>query len=137
MFKLALPRHVHERVDTVGAGMSLACAVHCMLMPIVVGVLPLIGLSFLADHDIELVFVSLSVLLALLSLCFGYRTHGNARLFTLLAVSAALIVAGFLMIDSAHHIFLLSGGAFGIAVTHLLNRHLCKSCSSCCEHEGR
>ena len=35
--------------DWLGIGASVLCAIHCAAMPFVVGLLPLIGLSFLAD----------------------------------------------------------------------------------------
>ena len=126
---------VHARIDKVGAGMSFACAIHCMLMPLVIGVLPLLGLGFLADHTAEAVFVSFSVLLALTSLCWGYRSHGKKYLFAILALSAALIATGIWIVAEDHHTLFVVLGACGITLSHILNKRLCASCSTCTESD--
>ncbi len=132
--KLSPRLTLHSRIDKVGAGMSFACAVHCLLMPFVLGVLPLLGLGFLADHTAELVFVCISVALALASLCWGYRTHGNVNVFVILFLSAALIATGLLVVHEEHHLYFVVSGALGITASHLLNHRLCKTCTSCASH---
>lgn len=39
-----------EFVDNTGACLSFAYAIHCMAMPLLVAILPLIGLSFLVSE---------------------------------------------------------------------------------------
>ncbi|MGH8115222.1 MAG: MerC domain-containing protein [Rhodanobacteraceae bacterium] len=51
-------------VDRVGATASFACAVHCVALPFVLALLPLVGLGFLAGHTFERVFVACAALLA-------------------------------------------------------------------------
>ena len=126
---------VHERIDRVGAGMSFACAIHCVLMPFVIGVLPLLGLGFLADHKAEAIFVSFSVLLALASLCWGYRSHGKSHLFAILFLSASLIATGLFVVTDKEHMYFVVAGAVGITISHVLNRKLCQSCADCSSRE--
>ena len=42
---------VTSRIDRIGAGESFLCAIHCMLMPLIVTVLPFIGHSFLTSIE--------------------------------------------------------------------------------------
>ena len=128
------PRVLHDRVDRIGAGMSFACAIHCVLMPLVIGILPLIGLGFLADHTAERIFVGFSICLAVMSLCWGFRTHGRAHLFWILIASASLIGTGLFIVSEQQHVYFVVAGAVGIAITHLMNRRLCRSCTHCEVH---
>lgn len=55
-------------MDAGGATASLLCAIHCALMPILVTLLPLVGLGFLASETTEWVVVALSGVLGVSSL---------------------------------------------------------------------
>lgn len=61
--------------DWIGVGASLLCAVHCAAMPFVVGFLPLLGLSFLADPSFHQWMVGACLVLALLAFVPGWRRH--------------------------------------------------------------
>ncbi len=106
-----------------------------MLMPFLIGILPLIGLGVLADHGAELIFVGFSIVLAGLSMCWGYRTHGRLLVFLTFACSAALIATGYFVVSDLHHIPFVVLGAFGISLSHFINRKLCLSCAVCNAHE--
>lgn len=41
-------------LDRIGIIVSCACAVHCAAVPLLIGVLPLLGSSFIADERAEL-----------------------------------------------------------------------------------
>jgi hypothetical protein len=124
--------HVHDKVDALGAGLSFLCAIHCLLMPFIIGILPLIGLGFLAEHTAEEVFVGCSVLLALCSLCWGFKKHGKLHGIIVLAIAIGLLVSG-LYIAHDHSVFLVAG-ATCIALAHLVNKRLCHTCKSCESH---
>ena len=64
--------------DRVGATASFLCAVHCAALPFVIAILPALGLSFLADHRFERIFIACASALALAALIRGYRRHRDA-----------------------------------------------------------
>jgi len=128
------PQGGHALLDTVGAGVSFACALHCLAMPFVVGILPLMGLGFLADHTTEAIFIVLSICLAMLSLCWGLKTHKNYKAFIVFLFSAFLIGSGIFLVSETFHLMFIVMGAIGIATSHLLNIKLCRSCTSCSKH---
>src|SRR5690349_16997900 len=78
-----------DSLDTAGATASFLCAIHCALMPLVITLLPLIGLAFLADHRVEWALFGLSAIVGVSSLCFGYREHRSRRALAILAVGLA------------------------------------------------
>ena len=61
--------------DWLGIGASVLCAIHCAAMPFVVGFLPLLGLSFLADPSFHKWMVGVCLVLALLAFVPGWRRH--------------------------------------------------------------
>jgi hypothetical protein len=60
---------------SVGTTVSIACAIQCTFFPLLIGILPLLGLSFLVGDDIEKVFLVTFITLALASFYFGARYH--------------------------------------------------------------
>ena len=61
--------------DWIGVAASLLCAIHCAAMPFVVGFLPLLGLSFLADPSFHQWMVAVCLALALVAFVPGWRRH--------------------------------------------------------------
>ena len=61
--------------DWIGVAASLLCAIHCAAMPFVVGFLPLLGLSFLADPSFHKWMVGVCLALALVAFVPGWRRH--------------------------------------------------------------
>lgn len=121
-------------LDYTGAAISWACAAHCVLTPLAVTILPLIGLSFLADEWAEWTLIGLSVTVALLSFLPAYfRRHRKMRAMLLFALGIGLIVFSHLIFDEelAWKIPLIIVGAGFITAAHLFNRHLCRTCVAC------
>ncbi|MFC4821325.1 MerC domain-containing protein [Dokdonella ginsengisoli] len=113
--------------DRFGATASFLCAVHCALLPLVIAVLPMLGLGFLADHRFERFFVAFAGVLALSTLIIGFRRHQRFRAFWFLLPGIVLLVAG-ILIDVDHatvgHAVLVSIGGTLVALAHLVNLRL-------------
>ena len=71
---LTFPRSQAYR-DWLGVSASVLCAIHCAAMPFVVGLLPLLGLSFLAEPSFHKWMVGICLALALLAFVPGWRRH--------------------------------------------------------------
>ncbi len=125
------------KLDRAGATASFLCAIHCALMPFIITMLPLLGLSFLASEPVEWTLILSSATLGTLSLCAGFREHKSRRVFGVLGMALALLVAG--RIFHEHHVgywgpvFMVLGG-FSMMGAHLLNHSLCRSCRKCSDH---
>ncbi|MDE3001287.1 MAG: MerC domain-containing protein [Gemmatimonadota bacterium] len=126
----------HERVDNVGAVLSFACAIHCVAMPLLVTVLPLLGLGILASERAESVIIG-AVALAMGSVVWGVRHHRRWRAFLILIVAVAFIVVAHVATEGVFEVVLHATGGLLLATAHLLNRHLCRTCPACGdEHSG-
>lgn len=134
----ALPA-VSEKLDRVGVGASLICAIHCALMPFVVAILPLLGVGFLASRPVEWGLILLSAALGSLSLCLGFREHQSKRIFAVLGLAILFLLAG--RIGEEREIgwlgpVLMVAGGLTMVGAHWLNRRLCRTCQACNLHEN-
>ena len=125
-------RHLnHSTVDNVGACLSFACAVHCMAAPLLITVLPLIGLGFILAESTELVMVTSASGIAVGSLTWGIRNHRKRRVFLIIGGALLLIIIARLGVsENAEVIFTVIGGLLLLSA-HLVNRHLCRTCQHC------
>ena len=117
-----------ELVDNTGACLSFACAIHCLAMPLLVTILPLIGLSFLATERAELILITGAIGLAIGSLAWGVRHHRSWRALLVLIVALAFIATSRTAVEGTYEVVFYSIGGILLASAHLVNRHLCKTC---------
>ncbi len=120
----ASPRRFGLLLDRIGATASLLCAVHCVLLPFVLALLPLIGLEFLAGHTFERIFVACAAVLASASLITAYRRHRKPHALFLMVPGIMLLVFG-IAIDLDVHVLIhtlcvVSGGLL-VASAHITN----------------
>ncbi len=127
--------------DKIGSVLSSLCAVHCMCMPVLIGLLPVIGFSFVGSHRFEHISCITMILLAAGCVWCGCRVHRQWGLLALLAAGAALVLytqfggtpdENETRADWHEAIAMFIGGGM-IAASHLLNLKLraCCHCSQC------
>ena len=123
-----------SRLDRAGATASFLCAIHCALMPLVITMLPLLGLSFLVSEPVEWTLLAASAALGSSSLCLGFRQHRERRVFMVLGVALSFLLAGRLFHE--HHFgiwgpVLMVLGGLTMMSAHLINHRLCHACKLC------
>jgi hypothetical protein len=107
------------------------CALHCLALPLLLPVLPLIGASFVAEHWFEKTILSLSLLIGLVALSIGFFKH-HRKWYPILALLGGGIV--YWNKDVLGHDFeavTIALGASLIIAAHLMNLRLCRSCKIC------
>jgi hypothetical protein len=131
-----------NRADKLGSILSSLCAVHCLCLPVVIGVLPVLGLTFLAGHTFERSACVTMILLAVACIWAGCRVHRRWGLFILLIAGAVLVLhtqfsgtpeENEMRTDWNEAAVMVVGGAL-IAAAHLLNLRLrarcgCRQCN--------
>ncbi len=116
--------------DHVGIFLSSACAVHCVLMPFVVGGLAFFGHGWVASDSVEALLLGSAFVVALGSLVPSYRKHKNPTALALFAVGLALIL-GAQVAGLAHGLLfgaIMGCGGTMIALAHYRNHRLCTCC---------
>ena len=127
---LAQPR---TWMDSLGTTVSIACAIQCTLFPLLISVLPMVGLGFLAGDGIEKAFIATSIVLAAASFSSGFRHHRRFYVFLFLISGLALIFTGRVWVADGFEIPVVVSGTLVLTSGHLLNRRLCRLCVAC-EH---
>ena len=83
---------LHSLLDRIGATGSLVCAIHCALLPILIALLPSLGIALWLDDGFETVFVAFASLFGLAVLVWSYRRHRAMR-------ALGMLVPGLVALD--------------------------------------
>jgi len=120
-------------LDNFGIIASAICLVHCLAMPFLIALLPVLGLQFLESHESHLVLAAFIWAFALLAIVPSYLKHKKIPVLVGMCVGLGLVTFGVMY----GHQFFGENGEMGCLVTgnlmlvavHWYNRGLCK-----CEH---
>ena len=118
-------------LDSLGVTISIACAIQCTIFPLLIGTLPLLGLSFLIDDGIEKIFLLTSISLAFGGFCWGFQYHKQFYIFLFLIAGLALILTGRVWVEGTLELPFVVFGTLLLASGHILNRRLCRLCHRC------
>jgi hypothetical protein len=115
-------------LDRLGATGSLVCAVHCAVLPLLIALLPALGLSGWLGENFERAFVVFASLLGVFSLASGYRRHRVLRALGMLLVGLAVLWTAMLYKPLHHsvieHAVAMTFGGTLVGLAHLLNLRL-------------
>jgi hypothetical protein len=122
------PQQRHSILDRLGATGSLLCAIHCALLPVVIAVLPSLGIATWLGDGFERGFVVFASLLGLFTLVQGYRRHRALRALSLLVPGLAALWFGIgyetLHHDVLVHAVIMTFGGTLVGLAHLANLRL-------------
>lgn len=122
------PHQRHRLIDRLGAWGSILCAVHCAVLPVMIALLPSVGLAVFGGEGIELAFVVFASLLGLGSLLWSYRRHRVMRALGLLL--PGLLVLWFAVLypplhqSLVPHAVAMTFGGTLVGLGHLVNLRL-------------
>jgi hypothetical protein len=111
--------------DALGVGASLACAIHCALLPLFVTSLPLFGINIINNETFEAGMILLAFCIGSYSLYHGYTKHHHSRLPFLLFITGFcfLILKQFFV---HYATWLLIPAVVFIVAAHLSNYRSCR-----------
>jgi hypothetical protein len=115
-------------LDRLGATGSLLCAIHCALVPLLIALLPSLGLAIWFGEGFERGFVLFATLLGLFTLLWGYRRHRVVRALGLLVPGLGVLWIAVLYPPVhnavvAHAVTMTFGGTL-VGLGHLANLRL-------------
>lgn len=122
-------------LDKLGITATSLCALHCILLPILLPALPLLGLSFLADHAWEHVFLLITAVMGTIALLSGFKRY-HRRLYPLYLLFLGVIIYWVKhdFSESLQPVFIITGATL-IVAAHIINLKLCNSCKECASEE--
>ena len=118
-----------QKTGTVGAVLSLACLVHCALVPLLGATLPLLSFAWFASSEaIEIGMIATAVCFCTFSLFTGWRFHRQWQPTFVFFVALSFIVAShfFHGIETMHIL-----GSIILLGAHYTNRYFCERCPNC------
>lgn len=112
-------------LDLIGIILSILCAVHCILSPIVLVLLPF-STHFLLSHQVEIIVVMATVIIAALSLWHAYTAHHHRlRPLRWMLIGTFILMPGiFVHSHDSFFVTLKVIGAICIVCAHALNLKL-------------
>jgi hypothetical protein len=120
------------KADLLGITASLTCAVHCSVLPLAIAY-GLLSSSFLSGHGlVEMVFIMISVGLAIYTLWGSYQSrHRNVLPLALFGIGLISIMTGLLNHGSVEIVLATFGGLL-IAISHFINIRLNRRVGNIC-----
>jgi len=111
--------------DALGIGTSLACAIHCALLPLFLSSLPLFGINIIHNIAFELGMILLAFVIGSYSLYHGYKKHHH-RLLPLFIFFAGFVFLVLKQFFIQYETWLLIPAVLLIITAHLINYKACR-----------
>lgn len=135
-------------IDRVGTWASSLCALHCCAMPFLIGVLPILGVSFLATNEFEWTMIAIAGVLGGYGAYAGFRFHQRLAAIALFTIGILTLISNRIVIAATtteaccvlhaapeeglpFQVFPAVVGGLLVASSHVVNHHLCKNCKEC------
>ena len=123
--------------NAVGVSASLACAIHCALLPLFISTLPLFGINILDNIYFEAGMILIALLIGGLTLLHGYRKHHH-RLIPLFLFIAGMFLLIFKHFFFASVLWLIIPSSILILSAYYINWRYCRLAKHChssdCNH---
>lgn len=121
--------------DRIAITVSMLCAIHCLLLPILLVALPALSTTIIADEVVHLVLVVVAIPFSLFALTLGCKLHQRKSfiaigVFGLVLMLLALVSENLGFWHDAERVLTLSG-ALVVAFAHLRNFKLCRQVEDC------
>jgi MerC mercury resistance protein len=123
--------------DAIGVGASTLCAIHCLLLPIVLAFAPTLAHFVPGTEVVHRALAFLLAAVGLIAFWAGYKVHRRKIVLLLLSVGIMGVTvgayAGFLLPTHAWEVVITFFGSSFLIAAHCLNRTLCRSCRVCAD----
>ena len=123
--------------DGLGVTASLACAIHCALLPLFLTSLPIFGFEIIDNNSFEIAMIAIAAAIGFYSLYHGYKKHHHK----VLPVFFFMVGIAFLCAKQIWHakqFWFLPPAVFFIVTAHFINYKSCKKAGHChvddCDH---
>jgi drug/metabolite transporter (DMT)-like permease len=121
-----------SNIEKIGFWLTLLCGIHCIATPLAITFLPFLGAKFEAFHRYELIFLTISLLLALFLMYRDSKIHNNPTPIKLILVAIIVALIGNIFLSKVYEIYVSVSIAVLIITAYWLNWKHKERCS--CEH---
>jgi MerC mercury resistance protein len=111
--------------DALGISASLACAIHCAILPMLYSSLPLFGVNIIDNVFFEYFMIALAFAIGAFSLWHGYKKHHHSLLpLAIFSIGMILLLAK--QVWHQYQIPLLVVAVILIVIAHFRNYKMCR-----------
>jgi hypothetical protein len=111
--------------DAMGVTVSVACAIHCAILPLAISSLPLFGINIIENNYFEYGMIALAFFVGSYSLYHGFKKHHHSWLpFILFSLGMFFLIIKQIFHD--WHLYLLIPAVVLIILSHFLNYKFCR-----------
>ena len=111
--------------DALGIITSIACAIHCAVLPLLLSSLPLFGINIINNNWFESGMILLALFIGVYSLWNGVHQHHHSTLPIALFVAGISLLFAKQFFHHRHLLWLLIPAVILIISAHLLNYRYC------------
>ena len=111
--------------DAIGITTSLACAIHCAVLPMILSTLPVFGINIVDNIAFEYLMIFLALVIGSYSLWHGYRKHHHS-LLPLVIFTLGIILLFAKQVWHSYQVWLLPFAVLFIIWAHILNYRSCR-----------
>ncbi|MEY4572751.1 MAG: hypothetical protein RLZ10_1999 [Bacteroidota bacterium] len=123
--------------DALGIAASIACAIHCAVLPLIMSSLPILGINIINNFWFEIFMIVLAMAIGLHSLTHGFKKHHHR----VLPIIVFVIGIGLLLVKQILHqyqLWFLVPAVILIVSAHYINYRQCRIADHChnddCKH---
>ncbi len=119
--------------DKLGIAASIACAIHCAVLPLLMTSLPILGINIINNNWFEVMMIVLAFGIGIYSLTHGFKQHHHQWLPILIfSVGMSLLILK--QVFHQYQIWLLIPAVSLIVTAHLINYRQCRVTNVCHDH---
>jgi uncharacterized membrane protein len=116
--------------DALGIAASVACAIHCAILPILLTSLPILGVNIINNIWFEIGMILLATAIGVYSLRHGFKKHHH-NIFPIVLFIGGIGMLILKQIFHAHQLIFLIPALVLIISAHFKNFQLCRKANSC------
>ncbi|MFN6386796.1 MAG: MerC domain-containing protein [Bacteroidota bacterium] len=111
--------------DAFGIAASVACAIHCAVLPLILSSLPLFGINIIENQGFEFIMIALAFIVGVYSLYHGRKKHHHS-FYPMLLFAAGISLLFIKSILHSHSLMLLLPAVSLVVIAHYVNYKLCR-----------
>jgi len=111
--------------DAFGIAASVACAIHCAVLPLILSSLPLFGINIIEHQGFEFLMIALAFAVGVYSLYHGRKKHHHSY-YPMVLFAAGISLLFIKSMLHSHSLMLLLPAVSLVVSAHYLNYKLCR-----------
>lgn len=123
--------------DALGIAASVACAIHCAVLPLVITSLPILGINIINNFWFEILMIFIALIIGIYSLMHGFKKHHH-QLLPIGIFTTGILLLLLKQVLHQYQLWFLIPAVVLIVSAHFINYRQCRKADHChtsdCNH---